>query len=429
MSKFLAFIMLVLGAGMISGCLAAMGDSGNVPATSAPASPERQVLVMLRLPPPHFRPDADYAGGGYGDDFGKNARRRIATRLARMHGLKLVADWPMPVLGIDCFVMEAPAGESPTHIADILSRDPHTEWAQPMNMYRALGHNDPLYPLQPSAKFWHVADIHKIATGRNVVVAVVDSGIEEGHPDLAGQLAVKENFVDGSSYTPEMHGTAVAGIIAARADNGIGIEGVAPGARLMALRACWQESANATRCNSFTLGKALNFAILHDAQVINLSLTGPPDRLLQRLLDVALAHGINVVGAFDPDNATGGFPASYPGVVAVTDAPVEKINARRAGPPILVSLGRDIPTTVPGARWAFVSGSSFAAAHVSGLVALLTELQPTLTARQVRQEIVLHSTDTASGGTIDACATLTRVMNTCPCACTKDIASRAVRYP
>jgi subtilisin family serine protease len=99
--------------------------------------------------------------------------------------------------------------------------------------------------------------VRKAATGRKVTVAVVDSGIESNHPDLAGQVAVEENFVDGQKYVAELHGTAVAGVIAARAGNGVGIEGVAPDARLLALRACWQ-AGSATRCNSFTLAKAIN---------------------------------------------------------------------------------------------------------------------------------------------------------------------------
>src|SRR5580692_3233641 len=103
---------------------------------------------------------------------------------------------------------------------------------------------------------------------------------------------LKENVVDGSSYAPESHGTAVAGIIGANAGNGVGIEGIASNAQLMALRACWEDSQHATRCNSFTLGKALNFAIMRKARVINLSIAGPSDRLLDMLVDAALAQGI-----------------------------------------------------------------------------------------------------------------------------------------
>lgn len=425
MKQLLAFCVLALGAVLLPA--AAAGNETPPASASMPSAglaSERQVLVMLRLPPPHFRPDADYAGG-YTGDAGKQARRRVAAQLARAHGLTLVAEWPMPVLGVDCFVMATPADVSPAHIADRLSRDPRIEWAQALGMFHALGEHDPLYPLQPSAKYWHVAEIHKLATGRHVTVAVVDSGIEDSHPDLAGQLAIMENFVDGAAAA-EAHGTAVAGIIAAQARNGVGMEGIAPDARLMGLRACWQEGA-ATRCNSFTLAKAIHFAILHEARVINLSLSGPPDLLLQRLLDAAQARGIKVVAAVDPDDVSGGFPASHPGVFAVTDKPEHGAGARRDGAAVLLSFGRDVPATAPGAGWTLVSGPSFAAAHVAGLLALLTELQPALTALQARRQIALYPADIAVAGTVDACATVARVAHACPCACGG--AARTVSYP
>ncbi|HXA47900.1 MAG TPA: S8 family serine peptidase, partial [Burkholderiaceae bacterium] len=258
-------------------------------------------------------------------------------------------------------------------------------------------------------------ELHKAATGRNIRMAIIDSGVDEHHPDLTGQVKFKENFVDGNPYVSESHGTAVAGIIGASARTSVGIEGIASDAQLMALRACWEVSEHDTRCNSFTLGKALNFAIMHKAQVINLSLTGQPDRLLQRLLDAALAQDITVVAASDPHIVDGGFPASYPGVIAVADEDSKPV---RSG--ILMAPGRDIPTTAPDGRWSFVSGSSFACAHVSGIIALLVELKPSLTPTQIRQELKFHSTQSIDGqpaGAIDACATVSKLAGSCICAC------------
>lgn len=425
MSRFSVFFLLAFGLALVSH---AVTGNGSINAGGNSRDAQYQILVMLHLPPQHFRPDANYAGG-YEDDISRNARRRIAADLAREHGLKLSADWPMPVLGVHCFVMEKPENGSPDRVAEILSRDPRVEWAQPMRLFHALGRGDPLYPLQPGAQLWRLSDIHKIATGRNVHVAVVDSGIEAEHPDLAGQVEFKENFVDGNPYPSETHGTAVAGIIAARADNGIGIAGVAPDSRLLALRACWEETADVTECNSFTLAKALHSAIMHGAQVINLSLSGPSDRLLQRLLDAALARGIKIIGAADPHSENGGFPASYPGVFAVADQPSKEAVSGGTGTQVLIAPGRDIPTTAPGARWRFVSGPSFAAAHVSGMVALITELQPALAPAQVRNEMVFHSSDTRPAGIIDACATIARTVGGCSCSCTNAHATTENRYP
>lgn len=376
--------------------------------SAASTAASQQVLLLLRLPPEHFRPESAYSGG-YGDGPAHGARRRVAAALAREHGLTLVTDWALPLLAVDCFVLAVPGDQPPDRVAQALSRDPRVEWAQPMNVYRTRGHDDPLYPLQPPAQAWHLMDLHEISTGRGVRVAVVDSRVDEHHPDLEGQVALKENFVDGRGELPEDHGTAVAGIIAARADNGVGMVGVAPNARLLALRACWQESSQATLCTSLSLAMALHFAITHDADIINLSLSGPPDRLLDRLLDVALSRRISVIGAVDRNLPDGGFPASHAGVVAVADDTGEP-----ALPAALVAPGRDVPTTLPGARWNLVSGSSYAAAHVTGLFALLRERLP---AHAVPPSIA--SVVSFPGGGIDACATLARVAG--PGACVRTV--------
>lgn len=416
-------ILLLLALGMLlAGCVSTTGASPFADtAVRAREQPERQLLVMLRMPPPHFHPDANY-GTGYGMDPGRNARSGVAADVARVNGLTLVADWPMPVLGIHCFVMQEQDSMPPDDMAAIVSRDPRVEWAQPLRSFHAR--SDPLYPLQPAASAWRLTDIHRLATGRNVRVAVIDSGVEADHPDLAGQVESKENFVDGTAYVAEAHGTAVAGIIAARGGNGVGIEGVAPDVRLLALRACWNGARDTTECNSFTLGKALHAAIMLRADVINLSIAGPSDRLLQRLLDAALDRGTRIVAAADPNGSAPAFPASYPGVLVVSDQATAASAAN-----VLIAPGRDIPTTVPPARWGLVSGSSFAAAHVSGLIALLRELKPQTRPNRVRDELVVSSNGAQPAGTIDACATIAQTTGNCSCSCVMSHAATIKRQP
>jgi subtilisin family serine protease len=86
---------------------------------------------------------------------------------------------------------------------------------------------------------------------------------------------------------------------------------------------------------------------------------------------------------------------------------------------MIAAPGRDIPTTLPGGRWDFVSGASFAAAHVSGLVALLTELRPALTTAEVRQAVAERAHDPQAAATVDACALFERFTASCACACLK----------
>jgi hypothetical protein len=392
----------------------APAQAADAPAThasdAATAAARRQVLVMLRLPPQHFRPDASY-GGGYMKDGGSAARRRVAGTVAAEHGLVVRDNWPMPAIGVDCFVMEETDDAPLAGVLDALAHDARVAWAQPLGEYLGLDGGDPLYPVQPAAHDWHLAELHRVSTGRSVTVAVVDSGVDAAHPDLAGRVGLRRNFVDNVPDAAEAHGTAVAGIIGARSGNGVGIAGVAPGARLMALRACWESAAQPARCNSLTLGKALNFALENGADIINLSLGGPPDRLLQTLLQAALARGVVVVGAADPLRADGGFPASLAGVIGVARAGGKPSPAA----PMLSAPGTDIPTCLPGTRWGLVSGSSYAAAHVSGLAALMAELKPRGGARMLAMA--------PAAGTIDACAALSRAADACVCQCTSATAT------
>src|SRR5258708_25356576 len=207
-----------------------------------------------------------------------------------------------------------------------------------------------------------------MATGKRVRIAEVDSGVDIGHPDLKGQILDAKNFVDGSDYAAESHGTAVAGIIVAKAPNQLGIVGVAPDATLLALRACWQTSAESggAVCNSFTLAKAIQYAILRHANVLNLSLAGPRDRILERLIDQAIENGMSVVGALDPAVPSNSFPASHVGVLAVAAA-----GGQGSGSIAIYSPRDHVLTTTPHPAWGVVSGSSFAAPHVTRNAALL----------------------------------------------------------
>ncbi len=390
--------------------LAAFAASSFAPAMAAdrPVAPSgRQILVMINHPPDHYRANGAY-GGGYGDELARSARDRVARSVAHKYGLTFVEEWPMPMIGVDCFVMVVPDGRSTGAAAEQVSHDADVAWAEPVELYTSRGGaaeaspNDPLFTAEPEAAQWRLADLHRMASGRGTRVAVVDSGIDEHHPALAGQIAVNRNFVSGQPLVAEQHGTAVAGIIAAKGDIRTGIVGVAPNTKLLGLRACSQ-SRSSTTCDTLSLAKALYFAVENRADVINLSLSGPDARLLREILKIAYARGMAVVAAFDPKLSGGGFPASVPGVIAVADAPV-------AGPhgEVYLAPGRDVPTTEPGGRWFLVNGSSFAAAHVSGLVALI---------RERRRSAPLAFISQGRGGPIDACATLVRAIGACECTC------------
>ena len=398
---------LLLGlAGTLAGAVDLEAPAPVAQAISTASAP-LQVLVMLRSPPAHARVDGNYGAAGYGDAAREQAQARLGARLATEHGLSVVTLWALPALGMDCVVLALPPGARLD--ASIAALQAHAEvaWAQPMNEFHAQGHVDPLYALQPTAAQWHVDDLHAVATGRHVHVAIIDSGIDDTHPDLAQAVLARANFVDDRAWVAELHGTAVAGLVAARADNGIGIVGIAPDAQLYALRACWEVSPSRTLCNSLSLAKALNFAIERRAEVINMSLSGPVDLLLGRLLDVALAHRQQVVAAVDASAAGGGFPATHPGVIAVADAQAEAPPGGLAG--AWSAPARDLPTTVPGGGWRMVTGTSFAAGEVSGLLAVIDQARAESDGRALAPALRLVR---LPGGGIDACASLLQAART-----------------
>jgi subtilisin family serine protease len=368
----------------------------------------REILVMLRMPASHFRPNARY-GGSYDDSAAQAARRRVAQRIARANGLELVEGWPMPLIGVDCYVMRVPDGRSIEDAIERVSRDGMVAWSQPLQAYETLAgeaaRGDPLFAAQPAATNWQLAALHGVATGRGVTIAVIDSKIEVGHPDLAGQFAANRDFLGNGTAPAEAHGTAIAGVIAAKPGNGVGIVGVAPQARLMALRACAerQRSDRAPSCDSLTLAKALHYALEADADVVNMSLSGPHDRLLASLIEVGLQRNVAFVAAFDPNRRDGGFPASARGVISVAEESLSSLPDR-----VYRAPGRDVPTTQPGGRWYLVNGSSFAAAHVAGLVALLREERRGQSAGRIVR---------SAAGTVDACASLVAVTSNCRCSC------------
>ena len=398
---------VLIVATLVAGAACSSLDPPKAENPAAAISTERQILVMLKESPArHYRPGS-FPQPSYGSGPAPTSQLRTAQQLAREYGFQLVSDWAMPSLGVRCFLGEVPAGQAPREIALRLTADSRVESAQPVQVFRSMGHNDAYYELQSSAKILKLDGLHRIATGKRVSIAQIDTGVDLSHPDLDGQLAEAKNFVDGGRYRAESHGTGVAGIIVAKADNGIGIVGVAPGATLMPLRACWEAEgqSGAAVCSSFTLAKALQYALSRQTRVLNLSLGGPQDRLLERLIDKAIDKGIVVVGAVDPTQLDGSFPASHPGVIAVGSAGTAIIvNGEVLAP------GDHVLTTTPNGSWGFLSGSSFAAAHVSGIAALLLERAPKLKPAQISVILRQHVYETAEqGSVVDACAALASV--------------------
>lgn len=338
------------------------------PRASPPGEHDPRVLVVLRSLPTVRAQDA-------------------AVLLARAHGLELEAFWNMRSLRQFCAVYRTPDGDVDA-LAARLTRHPLVEVAQPERAFRLLADEesaDSYLHLQSGFHAIHAGEAQRWATGRGVDVAVVDTGVDFSHPDLADAVSTAASFVPAGQdgFTEGRHGTALAGVIAARGGNGHGIRGVAPEAHILALRACEPADGGGATCGSYALAQALDHVITESADLVNLSLAGPRDEVLALLLERALARDIAIVVA--AELAPGGglsFPASLPGVLPVlaADTRARPPPASSPEPPRKARLapGFEILSTIPGGRYDFSSGSSLAAAHVSGIAALLLQLDPDL---------------------------------------------------
>jgi subtilisin family serine protease len=278
-------------------------------------------------------------------------------------------------------------------------------------------YDDPYTELQASSIQMEVEDAHRVATGRGISIAIIDSAIDASHPDLRGRVRLERDFVAAGPGPRggEIHGTAIAGVIASAANNREGIVGVAPDVTIASLRACWAVSPDsvAAQCSSFSLARALEVALDLRPNVVNLSLAGPDDPLLGRLLDEVIARGIIVVAA-RPERGVSGheFPASHPRVLAAHSA-AEVLDA--PSPYVLGAPATDVLTTTPGAKYAFLSGNSLAAANTAGVVALLLEHGPHAGVEQIAEVLTDTTTHTTGGASINACRALERLTETAFC--------------
>ena len=367
------------------------------------ARPERMIVLAVANPPESLMLRAGSTADGYGAAGGYapggSARAEVAA-LARRYRLREVSAWPIPALKVHCAMLEI-VGDAPRdRVLAQLAADPRVRLAQPLQTFDLL--TDALRSgnyaeLQHGFREIGVDAAHKVARGDSVRVAVIDTGVDTTHPDLHDRVVSTRNFVDEDwkQFNRDVHGTEVAGVIAANhatgSGEGEGIDGVAPRARLIAVKSCWQSGAGGSpsRCNSFTLAEGIQAALEAHAQIINLSLGGPPDPLLSKLIELSMKKGVVVVGAVLPDGDLKAFPVGVPGVIAVRLA---GDTAAESGAKVLYAPGRDILTLTPGGHYDFASGSSIAAANVTGTVALLLGLQPGLDPRAVAELL-----DQASG--------------------------------
>ena len=407
--------------------LAGCATSSSVPVEPlASSDPARFVVVTLRNETAPSIPRAGSTVRGYEPPPSYSlapATRANANAVATAHGLREITAWPIGLLGIHCVVYELPTGADRNAMLERLRRDSRVESAQPYQAFATLtsdsgegSTSDPYRPLQRNLDMMDVAGAHLWSRGEGVRVAIIDTGVDASHPDLAGRVFKQENFVDGSKSGRDRHGTAVAGVIAAVENNSKGIVGVAPAARLYAMRACWPAPQDEARsvCSTLTLAKALAAAVEARIDIVNLSLTGPADPLLTRLVEVGLRRGVVFVGATPPNSDGSVFPTGIPGVIGVDAA-----GAKASADSVLFAPASEVLTLVPDGRYDFLSGSSLAAASVSGGIALLLARDRNLRAENARDLLARSSrkvaTSQGEAASVNLCAAMAALMHQPEC--------------
>jgi hypothetical protein len=345
-----------------------------------------------------------------------------ADALARSHGLERIASQNFPLVGGTVGLFRIIDRRPADTVRREFAADTRVKSVQPNFRYvlqdqkKTLTEGD---PAQYAVAQLRLPQAHTLARGMNVTIAVIDSGIDVKHPELANSVADSFDAL-GSKEGPHVHGTGIAGAIVAHAR----LMGSAPEARLLAIRA-FGSASGAAESTSYVILKGLDYAVEHGAQIVNMSFAGPKDPMIERGIAATAARGILLVAAAGNAGAKSPplYPAANPNVIAVsgTDAQDKLFTASNRGNYIAIAApGADIFLPAPDEKYQITSGTSFSAAYVSGIAALVMERNPALKPNDVRAILTKTARDLGApgrddlfgAGEADAFAAVTAVVDT-----------------
>jgi subtilisin family serine protease len=335
--------------------------------------------------------------------------------VARQNRLTRISSQRLELAGSTVYRYRVTDGRPVPVVVQALEQDVRISATQPNFVYRLAESPAPnsLSGTQYAVLQMRLPEAHRVSTGLGISVAVIDSGIDSTNPELAGSIADAVDVIEGAPR-PHKHGTAVAGIIGSHAR----LMGVAPRAKLLAIRAFASEGGRIGADGTTDhIVRGIEWAHQRGARVVNMSFTGPRDPLLSRELRAGKEKGIVFVAAAGNEGPNAA--AADDSVIAVTasDKTDNLYPAANRGPHVcLAAPGVDVMVAGPSGTYEFGSGTSMAAAHVSGAIALMLQSRPDLSPTAVRTILLNRarrlSTETGRDGNcgigvVDALALVT----------------------
>jgi len=318
--------------------------------------------------------------------------------IAARHNVTVLQSNFFPLLNTTLHLLHIDSGASVSETLTDFAGDAQVRGGQANFIFRlAQSDAEPINADQYAPQKLNLPEAHKLARGNRVLIAVIDSEVDSSHPDLAGAIAA--NFeAAADSERPHPHGTGMAGAIAARRN----MLGTAPGVQLLTVRvfSAREGSAEGT---TYTIIKGLDWAAAQGARVVNMSFAGPSDPRLREALARANARGMVLVAAAGNAGPSSPplFPAADPNVIAVTATNSDDklfTGANRGNYIAVAAPGVDILAPAPEGAHQFTTGTSVAAAEVSGVAALLIERNPSLTPAEVRKILMDTAKDLGPRG-------------------------------
>jgi len=326
----------------------------------------------------------------------------VAAQLAQGFNLVLQETLSFALLGTSrVYRFSIPDGRPVETVVASIAAVPGVGFAAPNSLYWLQGGaGKQAYNMQYALPKMRVPAAQAIGSGRGMTIAVIDSGVDAKHPSLKSAHLKLFDVVAGGIAGPDMHGTAITGIIAASGD----MIGIAPEAKIVAVRAFAPEKLGMPPVTkATTLASAVQIAFDQGARIYNMSFAGARNPLLIEMIDAAYAQGavfVAAAGNEGPD-APPAFPAAHDKVIAITatdEADEIYDNANRGRYVLAAAPGVNILAPVTGKGFDYLSGTSFAAAHVTGVIALMMERNPKLSAQDVRRILVDSAHDLGAAG-------------------------------